>query len=65
MGEWVIGTTKGDLKGLSQGSIPPFPTKNQRVSSLMAFEYRHRRVRGLGVSGLRGFGVSGFRGLGV
>ena len=29
MGEWVIGTTIGDLKGLSLGSIPPFPTKNQ------------------------------------
>ena len=31
MGEWVIGTTIGDLKGLSRGCIPPFPTKNQRV----------------------------------
>ena len=26
-GEWVIGTTIGDLKNLSQESIPPFPTK--------------------------------------
>ena len=32
MEEWVCGTTIGDLKGLSQGSIPPFPTKNQGVN---------------------------------
>ena len=25
----MIGTTIGDPKALSQGSIPPFPTKNQ------------------------------------
>ena len=25
MGEWVIGTSIGDLKGLSSGCIPPFP----------------------------------------
>ena len=31
MEEWVFGTTIGDLKGLSKGSIPPFPTKNQGV----------------------------------
>ena len=31
MEEWVVGTTIGDLKGLSKGSIPPFPTKNQGV----------------------------------
>ena len=34
MGEWVTRTTIGDLKGLSQGSIPPFPTKNQGEGSL-------------------------------
>ena len=27
MEEWAFGTTIGDLKGLSQGSCPPFPTK--------------------------------------
>ena len=25
----ALRTTTGDLKGLSQGSLPPFPTKNQ------------------------------------
>ena len=29
-----FGTTIGDVKGLSEGSIPPFPAKNQRVESL-------------------------------
>ena len=29
MGEWEIGSTIGDQKGLAEGSIPPFPTKNQ------------------------------------
>ena len=55
MGEWVIGTTIGDLKRLSSGSIPPFPTKNQRVCGgcFLVREITPKRVR-----------VSGFRGLG-
>ena len=37
-----FGTSIGDLKGLSLGSIPPFPTKNQGVKreSLVWESYR-------------------------
>ena len=38
MREWVIGTTIGDLKGLPQGSIPPFSTKNQSVEEHLPVE---------------------------
>ena len=37
MEECVFGTTRGDLKGLSWGSIPPFPTKNQGVIAASMF----------------------------
>ena len=47
MGEWVIGATVGDLKALSWGSIPPFPTKNQRVSrGFLSKKLLKRRVLG-------------------
>ena len=62
MEEWDFGTTIKDLKGLSEGCIPPFPTKNQGV-------FPEARAQCLGdVWGLRplgcrvqGLGFKGFR----
>ena len=34
---WVRGTTIRDLEGLSQGSMAPFPTKNQDLLELSGY----------------------------
>ena len=77
MREWGTGTAVGDLKGLSQGSIPPFPTKNQTDAGAPVHLLRVGRMDGMqrllwrGLAGGVSFFcllllcfVSGFRDLG-